>query len=162
MNRRERGMATVEFALVGAVALLILIGCIEVSRMLYVWNTVGEATRRAAHLAAICPMDDPAITQAALVVSSGGRSSVLNGLTGGMVRVTYLTDAGAATTDLGSTAFVSVSITGYSHTLLLGGLLGLFGGAGVAAVPVPAFTTTAPRESLGYVPDTDSYLCIGT
>ena len=160
--RRQSGITTVEFALVGAVALLILIGCLEIGRMLYVWNTVGEATRRAAHVAAICPMNDPAIAQAAMVVPSGDKSAVLNGLTAGMVQVTYLTSTGGTTTDLGSVQYVSVAISGYTHTLLLGGLMSLFGGYAVATVAVPPFTTTVPRESLGYVPDTDSYACIGS
>jgi Flp pilus assembly protein TadG len=153
VKARQRGLTTVEFAVAGGLALTILFGCIEISRALYVWNSIGEATRRAAHVAAICPMNHAAIAQAAMLAGTSS-SSVLYGLTPAKVVTTYLDSAGNATTTLGSVEYVRVAIAGYTHTLAIP-----FVGA---TLTVPAFTTTVPAESLGYLPDTETYGCLGT
>lgn len=153
MKRRQKGLTTVEFALAGSSALVVLFGCIEISRALYVWNTVGEATRRAARMAAICPMNDPAIRAAALFASDGdSRSPVLHGLEDSMVAVAYTDEGGAVAASVADVAYVTVSVTGYTHTLAIP----FFG----ATIAVPAFSTTVPSETLGYHPDLDAFVCI--
>lgn len=47
-RRRTRGVATVEFALVCVVFLTLLFGALEFARLLYVYNSLQEVTRRAA------------------------------------------------------------------------------------------------------------------
>ena len=144
-----------EFAIVGAAALTVLIGCIEIGRMLFVWNSVGEATRRAARLAAICPVNDPAILRAALLNATGAdipSSAYLYGLTPSNVSLTYLNSAGASTAVFADIAFVRVAITGYVHTLLIPFVS--------PQITVPAFSTTLPTESLGYIPETGLRVCL--
>lgn len=153
MKSRQQGLTTIEFALAGALALTVLLGSVEISRALFVWNSMGEATRRAAHMAAICPMNDAAIAQAAMLTGTT-KSTVLSGFTPSMVTVTYLDDTGTVTTVLGDVEYVTVSISGFVHTIAIP-----FAGA---QITVPPFRTTLPAESLGYLPDTDSYGCLGT
>jgi Flp pilus assembly protein TadG len=80
---REKGVTTVEFAIVGATALLVLFAVIEVGRAMFVLNTLGETTRRAARMAAVCPINDPAITEVALFNPPGGGTGtrIVGGLT---------------------------------------------------------------------------------
>lgn len=151
MIGRQDGLATVELALTGAVALMVLFGCIEIGRMVFVWNTVGEATRSGAHLAAICPVNDPAI-KAAVLMGAGDTSPILAGLKASHVMVTYLDDAGGIAGSFSDIAYVSVSVSGFQHTLIIP-----FVGA---TVTVPAFTTTVPTESLGFIPETGIRVCL--
>lgn len=151
MKRREAGLATVEFALTGVVILLVLLGCIEIGRMLFVWNTVDESTRRGARMAAICPLNDAAITRAVLM-GGDGESTVVTGLMAANVSVAYLNAAGGAAGSFSETAFASVSITGFQHTLILP-VIG-------TTITVPPFTTTVPVESLGYIPESGARVCL--
>lgn len=52
-RKTARGVAAVEFALVMIPFILLLLGAIEFGRLLYLWNTVQEVTRRAARLAVV-------------------------------------------------------------------------------------------------------------
>lgn len=45
---RQRGVATVEFALISLIFFTLLFGALELARMLYIYNTLQEVTRRAA------------------------------------------------------------------------------------------------------------------
>ena len=148
--RRQRGLATVEFAISGLLSMTVLFGCIEVGRMLFVWNTVSEATRRAARLAAICPLNDPAIATEAFTLSSG--TNPLKGLKGGTVETTYLTAAGAPAASYATAEFVTVALTGYQHTLWIPLM--------PATVTVPTFTTTLAVESLGWIPEIEDRQCL--
>jgi Flp pilus assembly protein TadG len=65
MNRRppdprQRGAFAVEFGLVFMVFLIMVLGIIEVSRALYMWNTLQEVTRRAARAASTTDFSDQA------------------------------------------------------------------------------------------------------
>lgn len=154
MKSRQTGLSTVEFAISGTVALIVLIGSIEAGRLLYVWNTICEATRHAARLAVVCPMNDPAIKQNALLIPSGDGSSslLLSGLTPANVSVTYYDINGAVTTSLSSAASVNVQISGYTQQMLIP----FFN----ATLTVPPFSTTVPVESLGWQPDLGKYTCL--
>src|SRR5260370_25058798 len=63
MNKM-RGVATVEFAIVGAVLLMIIFGCLEFGRTTYTLAALNEGTQRAARLAAVCPLNDQKIVDA--------------------------------------------------------------------------------------------------
>lgn len=149
----QRGITTVEFALVGALALTVLFAVIEVGRALFVWNTLSEVTRRAARLAAVCPMGDPAIARVAILSNPGGpnTSPVVNNLSTTNVTVTYLDEDGMPTASFSDIKYVRIAIVGYTHTLLIPFIM--------PTITAPPFTTTLPRESLGYVPDTGTYEC---
>jgi Flp pilus assembly protein TadG len=51
MRRKQKGVATVEFALVALLFLLVLFIVIELARAMYICNTLQEVTRRAAAMA---------------------------------------------------------------------------------------------------------------
>jgi Flp pilus assembly protein TadG len=140
--RRQSGLAAVEFAVVGATALVILFGCIEVGRTLFVWNAVGEATRRGARVAIVTASADAA--RAAVLAYS---PSVMKALTTSNVDVTYCNEAGSTCggAPAADTMFVTVSIQDYTHALMIPGLK--------LNLSVPAFSTTLPAESLGFDPD---------
>jgi Flp pilus assembly protein TadG len=53
------GVAAVEFALVSAVFFTILLGALEMGRVLFIWNTAAEATRWGARIATVCDEGGP-------------------------------------------------------------------------------------------------------
>ncbi|MFH0343099.1 MAG: TadE/TadG family type IV pilus assembly protein [Chromatiales bacterium] len=157
MKNRQSGLATVEFAIIGMLFFIVLFAVIEFGRLLFTWNTLTEATRRGARVAAVCPVNHPAIARITVFNRPGGGGSpVLPNLAPGDVAVQYLGDNG---NDLGNApsfsniAYVSVGISGnsdgvpgYQHQMLIP-LLAM-------TLTSPWFQTTLPRESLGQVPGT--------
>lgn len=134
LARRQQGLAAVEFAVVGATAMIVLFGCIEVGRMLFVWNAAAEATRRGARVAVVST--DAAAAKAAVLVYSGQ----LNNLAADNIAVSYY-DATGTTVPPAAAQFVTVSIQNYTHTLLIPGI--------PLTLAVPDFATTLPAESMG-------------
>lgn len=55
---RQRGVAAVEFALVAALFFMLLIGIMEMGRVLFYWNSAAEATRLGARIAVVCDLND--------------------------------------------------------------------------------------------------------
>jgi Flp pilus assembly protein TadG len=149
----QSGLATVEFALIGALAFTVLFGVIEIGRALFVWNTLSEATRRGARLAAVCPMGDPAIARVAILSNAGGpnTSPVVGNLNTTNVTVAYLDEDGTPTANFPDIKYVRVAIVGFQHTLMIPFVM--------PTITAPPFSTTLPAESLGYVPDTNTYDC---
>lgn len=148
MSRRlQSGITTVEFAIVGLLLIITFLVVIEFGRLLFTYNVLQEGARRGARVAAVCPVADPAITEAALLLE-------LPGLTATNVRTQYLAENGAVLGDPAGTnytdiRFVRVSLVEYDFDLF---------------IPTPMlpsrlrareFAVTLPRESLG-VPFTGS------
>jgi hypothetical protein len=146
--KRQVVTTSVEFAIVGMVMMVCLLGVIEVSRLLFVINALGESTRRGARLAVVCPVDDPAIAQMAVFNSTGGTNSpVINGLSTANVQLEYLDVAGAPiTSDLSLPAnyatinYARVQIVNYVHQWIF---------PGAWTFNMPPQPSTLPRESLG-------------
>ena len=142
MRRYNRGITTVEFAIIGLMMFIVLFGVIEFGRALFVMNVLTEATRRGARLAAVCPVGDPAPANTAAFVNGG---PMVAGLTTSNIQVQYLdingTPLANPTGSFGSIKYVSVSITGFTQTLLIPSFN--------LSIPMSGFTTTLPRESLG-------------
>lgn len=157
MRRRQRGTTTVEFAIVGTVLMVVMFAVIEFSRALFVINTLAEATRRGARMAAVCPVGDPKPAQVAVFANGGSSSSIVAGLTTANVQVQYLDISGAVVASPGTTAgfnsirYVRVNIVGFIQTLLIP--------LHLTAVPLSGFSTTLPRESLGVYPSVGSTAC---
>ena len=87
-----------------------------------------------------------------IIVGSLGTSPIIAGLTPDMVSVHYYDKGHKEVTDKAKQSeisFVEVSITGYTHTLMIPLFNQLWGGKPITA---PAFKTTLPTESLGAVP----------
>ncbi|NMG00002.1 pilus assembly protein [Aromatoleum toluolicum] len=66
-GRWERGATAVEFAIVAMLFFTIVLGIMEFGRVLYVWNTVQEVTRRAAREAVVRGFADAGMVSRAAV-----------------------------------------------------------------------------------------------
>jgi len=140
--KKMRGMVMVEFAIVGVVLLAVIFGCLEFGRTTYTLAALNEGTRRAARLAAVCPVNDPVIAPAVNFAGLAG----FNGATGsgGNVNLQYLDVNGAVLTGVpaaGAVSYVQVGVTGYSIPLFIPGLN--------VTITSPTFTATLPAESMG-------------
>lgn len=145
---KQRGTTTVEFAIIGTALMLVLLLTIEMSRLIFVLNTLGEVTRRGARVAAVCPVNDPEIARAAIFSAVGNDDSpLIHDLNTGNIRLTYLDETGTAITGVltdpdvfVTIRYVRVEIQNYVHRMVL-------------PVPVnftmPTLASTFPRESLG-------------
>ena len=131
--KRMRGLVTVEFAIVGAALLMVIFGCLEFGRATYTFAALNEGTRRAARLAAVCPINDPVILPAVNFLG-------VNGL--GTSNVKYLDANGGS---LGATPASSdvyyVQVNAFASLPLAIPFSSL--------VLSPSFTVTLPAESLG-------------
>ena len=131
--KRMRGVATVEFAIVGAVLMMVIFGCLEFGRATYTFAALNEGARRAARLAAVCPINDPVILPAVNFLGTNGYSTA---------NVTYLDANGAP---LGGTP--ASSAVYYVRVNVIGSLpLAI---PFLSATMSPTFTVTLPAESLG-------------
>lgn len=90
----QAGMAAVEFALTSIFFFLLVFGILEISRIMYVFNTLQEATRRAAAAAVnVYPTDTAAIAklkQDAIFRSSPGGLLLGPPITDNHIRLEYL------------------------------------------------------------------------
>ena len=145
--RRQFGVTTVEFAIIGAVAMLVLFAVLEVGRLVFVVNALNEVTRRSARVATVCPIDDPAIREVALfnVPGGGTASRFVSGLAPDHIVLEYLDENGnpitTPTANFGQINYVRTRIVGFQHEMLIPFMSRFFG--------TPEFETTLRRESLG-------------
>jgi Flp pilus assembly protein TadG len=141
-GRFDKGITTVEFAIIGLLMMIVVFGVIEFGRALFVMNMLTEATRRGARLAAVCPVGDPAPANSAAFVNGG---PMVAGLTTSNIQVQYLDVNGSPLANpggnFGSIRYVSVSIVGFSQQLFIPSY--------TLSIPMSGFATTLPRESLG-------------
>ena len=93
-------------------------------------------------MAAVCPINDAAIFQAAAF-----NNAVIPDLDAGDITVEYLTDAGALVNNPSDLAgflqirYVQVRVVGYQHQMIIPFVSAL--------VILPEYATVLPRESLG-------------
>ncbi|WP_261842025.1 TadE/TadG family type IV pilus assembly protein [Aliamphritea ceti] len=148
---KQKGLVTVEFAIIGSVFIIILFAIIEMGRFLYTWNILDEVTRRASRLAAVCPMSQVNDVRENAALDAPGMAS----LNGTHVSIEYLNSNQVTTAILEEVRYVRSSIQGYQYQLL------------IPLLPLPpfnasAFTTTLPSESLGITaPGSWSVDCTG-
>lgn len=128
MRATQQGMVAVEFALITVILVTLLFGVIEMSRVLYYWNTATEATRLGARLAVVCD-------QNASVIKTK-MQTMLGVLETDQISVTYLPEG----CDSNSCKSITVSINGFNFKTIVS-LLPL-------NIPMPSFSTTLPRESM--------------
>jgi|KBSSwiStaDraftv2_1062776.scaffolds.fasta_scaffold03114_9 Flp pilus assembly protein TadG len=147
MNRFQRGVTTVEFAIIGLLLFVVIFGVIEFGRALFVMNTLTEATRRGARMAAVCPVGDPKPASVAVFDNGSGNSAIVSGLTSANIMVSYLDASGTPVASpttpagFGSIRYVRVSIVGFTLSLIIPTIM--------PSIPMNGFSTTLPRESLG-------------
>ena len=137
--KRQRGTTTVEFAIVGAVTLMMLFTVIEFSRILFTLNMLDEGARRGARVAAVCDVGNAAIAEAATFLT-------LPGLTTSNVVTEYLADDGSlladpAGGDYGSIESVRVRIVDYAFPVAIPFI--------AVSFSAPTISAALPRESLG-------------
>jgi Flp pilus assembly protein TadG len=161
--KTQRGAAMVEFAIIALLFFMILFGIIEFGRAFFTYNTLVEATRRGARIAAVCPVSTAGILQVQQATvfdnSPDGSTSPTSGLLGlstNDVAVSYfdenmneITSPIASITDeaYDNIRFVRVeieSLNGNNDIQLI------IPGTSIA-FPVPPIVTTLPSESLGRV-----------
>jgi hypothetical protein len=107
---------------------------IEFGRLLYTYSVLGEGMRRAARLAAVCPLNDPGITNTATFAD-------LPDFTAAHVQVQYLDVNGNPTAAYAAINYVQVQVVGYNIPLTIPFIN--------PTVTAPSFAVTLPRESLG-------------
>jgi hypothetical protein len=141
MKLHQRGAAAVEFALVLPVLLFLLLGFMELGRLLYTWNSAVEATRVGARTAAIVhPTDAAREALRAMNILMGGQLEDAN------VSVVHL-PAGCAQTEPFSCSFVRVELAYTYHPVVWIFAPGL--DFLPASITAPTFATTMPVEALG-------------
>jgi hypothetical protein len=131
---QQRGLTTVEFAIVGLYVVMLLFAILELGRVVFTLNVLQEGARRAARVAAVCAVGNAAVADA-------GRFMSLPGLETCTVEPAYLDQNGQPTADFATIRYVRVSISGCSIPLAFPFVNPVF--------DAPAFSSTLPRESLG-------------
>ncbi|SEB21223.1 TadE/TadG family type IV pilus assembly protein [Paraburkholderia sartisoli] len=138
--RHQRGVAALEFALVSAIFFTLLIGIMEMGRVLFYWNTAAEATRLGARVAVVCDVNS---SQSASNPVIKDMQQMLPVLQPSNITVTYVPSG----CDASSCTAVTVAIANVTVNTV------------VPFVPftltMPPFTTTLPRESLSSVNGTN-------
>jgi len=145
MNKyRQHGLSTVEFAIVAVVLFMMIFGVIEVGRAFFVASALDEATRRGARMAAVCPVNDPAIAQAAAF-----DNALIPGLDTTDIVVEYLDESAGVVPNPTDPAgfitirFVRVRVVGFQHQMFIPVVTAL------SQFTMPEYATMLPRESLG-------------
>ncbi|MCB1916433.1 MAG: pilus assembly protein [Rhodocyclaceae bacterium] len=137
-RHRQRGVASVEFALVSILFLAMVIAVVEFGRLAYVYTTSVEATRLGARMAVVCSKGDAALVKAKM-------RALLPLLQSENIDITYP----AASCSAASCDPVTVSIQNFSFD------------AAIPLVPlrftIPAYSTSLPAESLD---SSDNPLCV--
>ncbi len=142
-RKNEAGATLVEFAIIGTVFLSIMFGVIEFGRLYWTHNALRDAARRGVRYAAIRRNDSAGqLAVKNMVVygnPAGGTTPLISGLTTNNVGIEYVNYDGV---QLSSRA--TVKITNYKFNFMVP----LVGGA----INMPAYRTSLPGESVGYVP----------
>ena len=144
---RQKGMTVVEFAIVGAVALMMIFAVLEIARAMFVANALNEATRRGARMAVVCDINDPAIAQVATfnAPGAGNTSPIVKDLDTSDFVVEYLgrigNVLGSPRDNFMAIRYVQVRVVNFEHELLIPYANITF--------TMPEFSTRLPRESLG-------------
>jgi Flp pilus assembly pilin Flp len=169
-ERKQRGAAAVEFALIAVFFFAVLFGIVEFGRGLFVWNSVQEVTRYVAREAVVCWRGDwntmrdtrgmmglnvlpaaPEFTNASITIEPLRRADKAV-LTGGSIPATV--DANASNCMLPDTSTPPPNCIGYvrvrinaSFTPLIGTLVWF----PLPNIPLPPSTVDMPAESLGFM-----------
>ncbi|MGJ0516410.1 MAG: TadE/TadG family type IV pilus assembly protein [Methylomicrobium sp.] len=170
--KSQRGAALPEFALIGLLFFTLLFSAIEVGRWLYTWNTLVEATRRGARIAAVCPLFDDYIKIATVFGTpsqsrpiADQNSPVVGGLNSSQVTIAYYSiddatnttkyvDLTTANANIAKIKLVEVGLTLNANNWnyrfiapIVGDILGDSNNNHILFPP--SVSTTLPIESLG-------------
>lgn len=159
--KTQQGKALVELALIALLFFMILLGVMEFARAWFIYNTLVEATRRGARVAAVCPISSAGTLQVKQVTvfdpkTPDGKSKMtgLVGLKTDNVVVSYYNSAtpGWISGPLASNestyntiTFVRVQLSNISNYLILN-IPGFH-----MSFAMPTIQTTLPSQSLGRI-----------
>lgn len=139
MQLKQSGAVAVEFALIASIFFTILIGILEMGRVLFYMNSAAEATRFGARIAVVCDMN-----------ANGIRSNMikrLSILTDNNINVKYDPEPCSPAT----CKSITVKITGVTVGTFIP-----FVPDSVSTITLPSFSTSLPRESMD---STNNSLC---
>jgi hypothetical protein len=141
-RQQQVGVAAVEFAIVASLLFTVLLGVMEMGRLLWTWNAAVEATRLGARLAAVCDKNDSIIR-----IGMEGR---LPALTDSNIVIDYLGDDGtpAPSCTGDNCKAVRVSLDGFTHNVIIPWV--------PLSITLPPFATTLRREAMN---STDNVVC---
>jgi Flp pilus assembly protein TadG len=128
----QRGAAIVEFAIVAMLFFTLLVGIVEMGRVLFTWNSAAEATRRGVRMAVVTDPGNAAAIRDEMRI-------IMPDLADNQISITYL-PAGCT---VASCDYVTVGVgepVAYTVTPLV---------VPIGPLTLPPFSTTLPRESLG-------------
>lgn len=159
-NHRQQGAAAVEFAIVCLLFFTILFAILEFGRMLYVYNTMQEVTRRGARAAVVRWIDQTA-TIKSIALFGGAAIPAGAEVTAANINIAYLTKAGAVAAPLPDDPGDNLSACGdatrtasciYSVRVSIDGvnyspMVSLFSFLNIA---LPTSVVTMHAESLGF------------
>ncbi|WP_084480096.1 TadE/TadG family type IV pilus assembly protein [Methylomicrobium lacus] len=163
--KTQHGAALVEFALIALWFFIILFGIIEFGRAFFTYNTLVEATRRGARVAAVCPISTSGALQAKQVTvfdpNNPDGSSAITGLLGlstANVQVDYCNGScpdsttnwisgplASSDNTYNNITFVRVQLINLPNFLTLN--IPLF----QKSLTMPPIQTTLPSQSLGRI-----------
>lgn len=137
---RQEGVAAVEFAFIAVAFITLLLGVIEFGRVLFVWNSVVEATRWGARLAVVCDLNDATIREKMRLIVPNLQMDDAN------VTISYHNPPSPVNTcDKFNCKSVEVSVSNMTITPMIP-FLGM-------TLTIPPFATSLPRESMESVND---------
>ncbi len=143
--RNQQGAAAVEFALIAMVFFILLIGVVEMGRILFTWNAATEATRYGARVAVVCDIDQAGVHE--VVVSRMQR--IMPNLPANKVLVEYFSHDYYSCNDTTTPCrWVRVSIQGFQMMTYIPAV--------GTTLTLPNFYTTLPRESMS---STNNAIC---
>jgi hypothetical protein len=180
-QRGESGVVAVEFALVLVMFLMLVFLVLEMARIMYLWNTLGEVTRVAARAAAMTDFADAAamdkLRQRVLLRDSPGKLGLGGAIDDTYVRIDYLTATLAPIAVLPATAVQNVinctAGPSAANCIRFVRVRICVPGSGTTCTPVPyrpvfplldgiflekvmpsipRFDTVVPAELLGFIP----------
>lgn len=132
---RQNGAAAVEFALIAMLFFALLIGIMEFGRVLFTWNSAAEATRRGARIAVVTTPGSTTIKAEMRQIMPDLRDNQIEILYDGLVGQCLNNQCKYVTVSVGLPQPYEIK------PLLLP--------IGTVTIPIPPFTTTLTRESLG-------------
>lgn len=140
MNRYQSGATAVEFALSLLIFLTFLLGILDFSRMLYMWNAATEATQIGARFAVVC--DD-----------TNNKARILTKMRDFLPQISDINLAWSPAGCLTSTCEgVTVTITGLNYQWISP----IAGMAAMSPIAMPTFATYLPREVMRQDPNSST------
>lgn len=124
---RQGGAVAVEFALIASIFFTLMIGIMEMSRVLFYMNTAAEVTRLGARVAVVCDVNSPIVKSKMI--------NMLGILAATDITVNYLPSGCSSDTCQSVTVSVAKNVNTFIPFVPL-------------TISLPSFSTTLPRESL--------------